>query len=304
MTKHIYKNSWKKGDLKVIDCDTCGYKHLHPLPTEEDLNLLYKKKFGKEIRSDFSKRKKEDTDYWKMAFQRRLHTYEELFPKKFNKPPRILDIGCGVGNLLSFYREQGWDVFGIEPSESFIIELEKQSLPHIPKMINDIDDDEWKEIGAFDVINMSMFLEHILFPQEVISKLSKLLCKNGILSIESPNDFNPLQMAEAQLEQRELWWITPLHLNYFDFSSLKSLTRKAGLTPCSVNAQFPLEMFLLFGEQYIGDSQLGRSIHLKRVSFEKKMHDSGNSQLLNELYKNMGQIGIGRTAIVHSMRQK
>ena len=231
-----------------------------------------------------------------------MYAYKHYLDSRSSVAPKILDIGCGTGNLLDYFRKQGWDIQGIEPSQNFAEGLESIGIPNVPKLFNEITASEWADLGTFDVINMSMFLEHVLYPQHIVDAVSLILNPGGILTIESPNDFNPLQMAIVEKQNLPMWWITPLHINYFDFNSLEFVAKKAGLEPVARNAQFPMEMFLHFGEQYVGNSDVGRAVHLKRVEFEKNMHAANQGQLLHQIYENMAETCIGRTAIIHSRK--
>jgi len=302
--EHPYEHFWDHNDLRVIECQKCGFKHLDPLPTDEALKKLYEEEFGGKIRQGFSERKKHDEEYWNLAFERRLYTYNQFLSLSHTSSviPRILDVGCGTGNLLNFFRKQGWHVQGVEPSQNFIHDLEKNEIPNIQKLFEDITETEWDEMGKFDVINMSMFLEHVLNPQKAVHKAASLLNPGGILTIESPNDFNPLQMSIVETQNMPMWWITPLHINYFNFDSLEFIVKNAGLEPIARNAQFPMEIFLHFGEQYVGNNDIGKSVHSKRVYFEKNMHSTDQGQLLHKLYEDMANIDLGRTAIIHSQK--
>lgn len=300
---HPHTDSWTHGDLCVIDCNSCGFRHLHPLPTDADLRTIYEKEFGGNVRAGFKERKAEDQQYWEMAFGRRLAVYRQLLGKLPNRAPRILDVGCGTGNLLEFFKAKGWEVFGIEPSKHFSEGLEALGIPHIAKLSSDITTMEWEEIGKFDVINMSLLLEHVRDPHGLIREMTSRAKRGGVMTIESPNDFNSLQMAAAKAHDLPRWWINRLHLNYFDFDSLERLVRSHGFRPAVRDAQFPLEMFLLFGDMYIGDGDLGRTCHLKRVKFEQTLHHLGEDGLISSLYRGFAEIGLGRAAIVHAVNE-
>ncbi|WP_020406907.1 class I SAM-dependent methyltransferase [Hahella ganghwensis] len=298
--QHTFSESFQHGDLKVIDCRDCAFKHLWPLPTEAEIKETYEKKFGGEVRSYFRQRKAEDVEHWQRVFARREADYADLLPGLEN--PRILDVGSGVGDFPAYFRERGWDAWGVEPSRAFHEDLRQRQISIIPSMIEDITEDEWRRIGEFDVINMSMFLEHVLDPQAVVHQVVRALKPGGILSVECPNDFNPMQMAAVQSNKLQMWWINRLHINYFDFESLENLCRAEGCEPVQRSTQFPLESFLLFGDNYVGDDALGRQVHKKRMRFEKSLVDSGQAVILASMYQALAATGVGRQAIVYTRK--
>jgi hypothetical protein len=59
-------------------------------------------------------------------------------------------------------------------------------------------------------------------------------------------------------------------------------------------------MFLLFGDQYIGNSELGRECHNKRVRFEQLMEKHGKSEKLNMFYDSLAQLNLGRSISVYA----
>jgi SAM-dependent methyltransferase len=298
--EHIPKDQYSNDDVEVIECEECGFKHQEPIPTEAEIRQIYESNFGGEVKDHFTERKQTDEDYWRRAFERRRLTYREDLNVE-TAVPSILDVGCGTGDLLTFFKENGWKVQGIEPSEHFHDLLDDRGIPNVPKLIEDITSDGWAQLGGFDVVNLSMVLEHVRDPESVVRTIiENALASDGILTIESPNDFNTFQETAVDIWDLDRWWIHELHINYFDFASLESLIRRCGLTPESRDAQFPLGMFLLFGDVYVGDDDLSREVHEKRVQFEKSFHQTGREAELRNLYKSLASIGLGRTAIIHA----
>ncbi len=299
---HPYSEAVEEGDLQVIACTACGFRHLWPIPTVAELQTLYREDFGGRVRPGFAARKQEDAAYWRLAFGRRLDAYRELLGAGM-APRRLLDVGCGTGDLLACFREGGWEVQGIEPSRQFTETLAAAGIPNLPRLTDEMTDAEWAALGRFDAINMSMFLEHVRDPLAVVRCVVRALKPGGILTIESPNDFNPLQAAAVRAHGLSRWWINRLHINYFDFEALERLVSRAGLQPVRRDAQFPIEMFLLFGELYVGNAELGRATHRKRVAFEMALAEAGETARLGRLYQAFAQQGLGRTAIVYSRKE-
>ena len=40
--KHKYKESVVKNGYTVINCEDCGYWHVHPMPSEDELKIYYR----------------------------------------------------------------------------------------------------------------------------------------------------------------------------------------------------------------------------------------------------------------------
>ena len=57
---------------------------------------------------------------------------------------------------------------------------------------------------------------------------------------------------------------------------------------------FPLELFIMMGDNYIGNKKLGREIHLKRVEIENTFLKSGKAKLKNKIYEKFADVGVGR----------
>ena len=106
-----------------------------------------------------------------------------------------------------------------------------------------------------------------------------------------------------ELEKGE-WWVAPLqHINYFNCQSLENLLKKIGFEPRYKTTSFPMELFLLMGDDYIDKAELGRKIHAKRKMFEINMDRSGNTALKRRLYDLLAGIGLGRQVTVMARKK-
>jgi ABC-type dipeptide/oligopeptide/nickel transport system permease subunit len=120
-----------------------------------------------------------------------------------------------------------------------------------------------------------------------------------------PNDFNALQRAAAADLGRKPWWIVPPHhLNYFDFDSLGRLLRRVGFILAGRTTTFPMELFLLMGEDYTSDDQLGRALHAKRKRLERALAAAGEAGAIEALYGALAGVGLGRECVVFATRDE
>jgi hypothetical protein len=63
------------------------------------------------------------------------------------------------------------------------------------------------------------------------------------------------------------------------------------------DATFPMEWFLLMGEDYVRDAELGASAHRRRMLLEQRLEELGQRR---ELHAHLARQGLGREAIVYA----
>jgi len=62
-------------------------------------------------------------------------------------------------------------------------------------------------------------------------------------------------------------------------------------------------MFLLMGDNYVGDDRLGRQCHAKRMLFEQTLSKSGLSAMKRRLHSALAEVGLGREVVVVGVKQ-
>jgi SAM-dependent methyltransferase len=159
-------------------------------------------------------------------------------------------------------------------------------------------------LGTFDAVLLVHVLEHLPEPERMLQLVRRLLKPGGIFFCEVPNDFNPLQEAAVSACGLKPWWIAlPDHLNYFSISSLASFIEGHGFEVLLRTTDFPVEMFLLWGDVYIGNPEAGRQMHEKRCRFEEAMRRAGKEEVLRGWYERTAELNVGRQAIVCGRRR-
>lgn len=93
---------------------------------------------------------------------------------------KVLDIACGTGVLFPYYLSRKADVVGIDFSEE-MIKNAKTKFPEINVICADAEAFSFNE--KFDVIMIYNAFPHFPEPLKIIENLSKLLNKNGRISI-------------------------------------------------------------------------------------------------------------------------
>ncbi len=95
-----------------------------------------------------------------------------------------MDIGCGSGGVLYFFRKNGWNVKGLELSPVF--------AEHVKKTL-DIDVDvanflNYESTGwKYDLVSLRHVLEHLPDSILAMNKISSMLKDNGYAHFEFPN---------------------------------------------------------------------------------------------------------------------
>lgn len=149
---------------------------------------------------------------------------------------KLLDIGVGRGEIVLAAKEQGWDVEGIEPSDSFADYAEKQTGAKIWR--TSVDDVELPG-DTYDCIVLAAVLEHLYNPDQIVAKLAAALKEGGLLYVDVPNEMGLYFIvgnAYQKLRGRD-WCVnlaptfSPFHLYGFGPKSLRALLGKHGLEP-------------------------------------------------------------------------
>lgn len=280
-------------EIEIVDCETCGFAHVLPLPTPGELEEVYRQEYYSDEKPTYLEHAREDEAWSKLAYQDRLSLFQLHLPAGRRS---LLDIGSGPGLFLKAAHDAGWQVRGIEPSQ--------QAAQHTRDMGLDVVNDFFNvetasKLGTFDVVNMINMLEHVPAPLELIKCAVDIVTPGGLLSVTVPNDFSGLQIAARSNKNLPPWWISPKHhLNYFDFESLARIGERFGLIELTRTTSFPMEMFLLMGDDYTQDAALGRACHNRRKSFDLALESTEFPHLRRAFYNSLANVGIGREATV------
>ena len=83
-------------------------------------------------------------------------------------------------------------------------------------------------------------------------------------------------------------------LGHFNKASSEGIAQRHGFSIESATSTFPIDIFLLMGDDYISEKTLGPNIHSKIMKFENAVLNSNKKNLLEDMYKKFYEIGIGR----------
>lgn len=175
-------------ETQIFECDSCGLLFPNPMPFPKA------GEFGNYDLEPAEYFEHHDLEF-KLDISRQMVAWAE---KLLGRKGRILDIGAGMGALLKAASEAGWDVSGVEPSDSFADIADKLSGVKVHrKRLQDCDFSE----GEFDVVILAAVLEHLYHPVEVLSEISRITADNGLLFFDVPNE-KGLYFTVGNLYQR------------------------------------------------------------------------------------------------------
>jgi SAM-dependent methyltransferase len=239
------------GRFSVVGCDDCGLAFTQPRLEPEDFATYYPATYSAyvpraRLRARISPG--QILDRVRMETIVRRGPYREVWRRG---PGRLLDVGCGSGDLGAVFARHGWDVCGVEPSEEAAAHSRARGMDVYQ---GTLDGAPW-QAGTFDAVVFNHSLEHIDDPAEAVTQAAALLRPGGLLAVAVPNfgswHRRAFGTAWFQLD-------LPRHLQHFDRDSLGRLAGRAGLRPVAVGAASMLPS-LLGSIQYstFGDLRFG-----------------------------------------------
>jgi len=161
--------------------------------------------------------------YDKERFQRQ--DYDEV--KRFlngSHPQRgrLLEVGCSMGQLLDYFREDGWTVQGVDPwKEAALFTAKKMGIPCSPTTLEGA-----KLLGnSLDVLVMLHVIEHVENPAGTMKEVFRVLKPGGYAVIETPR-YDTLMFRLFGRRERSL--SCDGHIYFFTAESLQRLCENAG----------------------------------------------------------------------------
>ena len=227
-------------------------------------------------------------------------------PDAANAPARtFLDVGCGEGWALDYFQRQGWDVLGLDFS-SFSLE---QFHPGLRGRLRAGDlYDGLQELIAegrqFDVLWLDNVLEHVLDPAELLRRCRALTRPGGVLLVDVPNDFSPLQqhlLAVGHIDH-PFWVALPDHLSYFGAEGLRNLAAATGWRTARLLGDQPIDLNLFNpATNYIMDRSLGKAAHQARLEQDNFLLRTAPLPAVATYYEAMANVGLGRSVVAFLM---
>ncbi len=250
------------GEYDIVVCQQCGLMRTNPRPTPETIGYYYPDNYGpyQGTRIDVDESGKNFST--KKQFLKTLVKFNtECIP--VIPAGRMLEIGCASGRFLQKMSSQGWQVEGIEFSQSAAEAA--RSLGHSVQTgcVESIPD--YKE--PFDLVVGWMVVEHLHQPVEVLEKLARWVKPGGWLAISMPN-----AGSLAFRLYKDKWHALhlPNHLYHFTPQTMEHLLEKSGWKIEKIFHQRVLSSQIESLGYVIGEKFPNSRVHKFLISFSER----------------------------------
>jgi 2-polyprenyl-3-methyl-5-hydroxy-6-metoxy-1,4-benzoquinol methylase len=208
----LYDNRYGlTGKYSIGYCNACELGETFPKPSFYDIPSKYEETIGNSSAYWFKKicRKcKRSVIGTRLILQLdRANVFLDLLPPS-SKFPRLLDIGCGVGDWLVLFKNMGFDVQGIDLNPRVVQVAAERGFYVECRRIEELATDR----KTFNIVVLSQVLEHLLEPKEVLQKIQKLLQPSGKLLISVPNFDSKWR---RYFKKHWINWYMPFHIFHF-----------------------------------------------------------------------------------------
>lgn len=292
--------------MTPISTHSLGFKQLNPIPSDSRLTKFYESEYyhlikaggranelGRLLRGGDEGRI--ELNWLRSTLY--LDCLDAINSNSTGLGP-VLDIGCGMGNLVEYLQQNGLDSEGIEPSyDAAQIAIDRGLRVQQATLEELISRPE--SHARYRAVTLLNVLEHVPDPVKFLADVKNIIAPGGIAVIRVPNDFTEIQQVAERSTTRKQWWVAdPDHINYFSSQSIEATCKSLGLEVVEMYADFPMEFFILFGINYVDDPAQGKEAHKMRCSFELLLP----KEKRREIYKVLSTIGIGRDLFVVTRR--
>lgn len=163
------------------------------------------------------------------SVRERQQSYVELLRGQ----KRVVDLGCGRGELIEMLQAEGVSAYGVEIDPDFIALLEEKGIEVVGK--DAITHLAELEVGAVDGIVGSHLIEHLTAAavSALVTSAAEKLAEGGIFVLETPN---PESLVAGSINfHRDLTHVRPIHPDTLAF-----LCESAGFSDVEIRRLSPV----------------------------------------------------------------
>ena len=207
-------------ETNVVRCKECQTVYAHPM-------LIPKTNpYEKESADEYFRLHDEQQ---KVSQGEKLAAFAESV---LGGPGKMLELGCGRGELLKGALNRGWQAFGVEMTDDFIrvarargVQIERSPI-EICKSLEQ----------PYDVVLLAAILEHLYDPMETLHRIKEAIRPGGLLFIDVPNESSlTMRIGNLYMRARGRDWainlsptFPPFHVVGFSPASLRRALSEVG----------------------------------------------------------------------------
>lgn len=197
----------------------------------------------------------------------------------FRKNNRLLDVGCGAGNLLQAARKNGWNAQGLDVSAG--------AVNHVRELGFEVFEGELGDAAFppehFDVVTAAELLEHLFDPRPLLQEVARIVRPGGLFWTTTPHA-RGLSARVLGLKWRCVW--PPEHLQLFSVRGLTKLLREAGFRELRIDTTGgnPIEIFHAMGAAKSAPKTIDQ--HFDRVTTSYQLNESMMKSRSRRVLKN------------------
>lgn len=221
-----------EGKFTIVQCLNCDLVFTSPRPKLSEMEKYYESEmyFGRDVK------KNDDIEDGEYREDHYGPMYKIAFRKKKGK---VLDIGAGTGLLLSKFKDEGWEVDGVELTGNAVKYAKRKYGIKLKQ--GDFLKKRIKE--KYDVIILNGALEHLHKPLETLTQARNNLKKRGCILISIPNYDS---IGRRLFGKNWFAWQPPRHLYHFSPKTVKMMLEKAGYQRITIEHNFRIQNQYIF----------------------------------------------------------
>lgn len=260
---------------QIVKCNGCGLMYANPRAQDPDCLIIeqYDPDF---VFSNLRKILLQRTEKEELQV-RDYETTKAYLSQHYPQKGKLIEIGSGLGYLLNFFKQDGWDVLGVEPNVGMCkyaeIELGLKTIPTILEKAGLPDE-------SADAVLMMHVIEHVPNPLETLQGVYRILKTGGTFVLETPR-YDTLMFKLLGKRERSL--SCEGHIYFFTTDTLKTIATKAGFTvekvdyvgrSLTVNRLF-YNLGVISKSQIVKRSleSISKKLHLNQVWLEINLRD-------------------------------
>ena len=259
---------------QIVTCNKCSLMYANPRSSEPDHVQI--EGYDPDYVENATGRPG-DPRFFKEALQVRDYSdTRKLLAARHPSRGRLLEVGSGLGYLMSWFRDDGWNVMGVEPNvalnrhakKTLNLEVVSAILPNA-RLFSE----------SFDVVLMMHVIEHVPDPFETLSEIFRVLRPGGSLVVETPC-YDTLMFKLLGKRERSL--SCNGHIYFFTSRTLKALVERVGFRIVRVD-------------------RVGRTLTLGRFTYNLGIV-AKSSRVQGALERTSNLFGLDRVALTVNLR--